>query len=396
MTSDMSRFPALSAVRVIVTDADSRLGLHVIRALGQAGCVVTALAATSRGGVLGFSSRYTSKAIELPPGDYEDVLVPTIEGLGGSHDVVVPVSALSILLLQRNLHSIESELRTFLPPPEAFDVAVDKRATTNAAERAGIPVPRTYHDLDPNRPDDWAATMQEHLPLVIKFADEKRSGSWHPGDRYQIVRSIDELRTEYRRFHKIGGPPLVQEYVEGDGCGFFTIFGPSGDPFVTFCHRRLREYPISGGPSTLCESIHDPILVDLGTRLLKALNWRGVAMVEFKQDRKTGEYKLLEINPRFWGSLPLAIQSGINFPAYQVQMALGQEAAPPGPYPLGKKMRFFLPDLLAVVDQWRTHNKKSVIRSYVSELLDLSIKDGLFDLRDPMPFVTYVRRNIKR
>lgn len=66
-------------------------------------------------------------------------------------------------------------------------------------------------------------------------------------------------------------------------------------------HKRMREYPITGGSSTAAESMYDPELRDLGLTLLKALDWHGVAMVEFKKDSRDGKYKLMEINPKFWG-----------------------------------------------------------------------------------------------
>jgi predicted ATP-grasp superfamily ATP-dependent carboligase len=146
----------------------------------------------------------------------------------------------------------------------------------------------------------------------------------------------------------------------------------------------------------LCESFHDEVMEELGTRLLRALDWRGVAMVEFKRDRRTGEYKLLEVNPRFWGSLPLALHCGVVFPVYQAQLALGLTPDPPAGYPTGRKMRFFFSDLLAVRQQWRTGNRRAVAVRYLRELFDPSIKDGLFDVDDPRPVATYVRQRLKR
>lgn len=130
--------------------------------------------------------------------------------------------------------------------------------------------------------------------------------------------------------------------------------------------------------------------------MLQAMEWRGVAMVEFKRDRKTGEYKLLEINPRFWGSLPLALHCGVNFPVYQAQLALGLTPQAENTYPTGRRMRFFFSDLLAVMEQFRTGNKWLVARSYVQELLDFSIKDGLFALDDTRPLMTYLWQRLRR
>lgn len=394
MTFRTSRAP-LSGVRAIVTDADQRLGLYVIRSLGRAGCRVTALSAAKESKPIGFSSRYAAECHQLPPGDYRDLLPEAIEQLASKHDLLMPVATYSLMLVGRFAERLSGLVPFYTPPREDLHIASDKGAVTRIGRQVGVPVPETYEGLDPDTIDRWAEEMSGQYPLVVKFKDDKRGGGWDPADRYSIVRSPAELVGEYRRMHEVGEFPLVQECVEGDGYGFFAITGPDCEPVATFCHRRLREYPISGGPSTLCESVRDEHLVELGTRLLKAMKWRGVAMVEFKQSRRTGEYKLLEINPRFWGSLPLALQCGVDFPVYQAQLALGLEPRPEPTYPVGKRMRFFFSDLLAVRDQWRAGDKRRVAMRYLRELLDPSIRDGLFEWSDPRPAATYLRRNLR-
>lgn len=86
-------------------------------------------------------------------------------------------------------------------------------------------------------------------------------------------------------------------------------------------HKRIRELYTMGGPSTCAISVYDPKLLDYGLKILGALNWHGIAMVEFKKDSKDGTFKLMEINPKFWGSLDLAIASGIDFPYLLYKMA---------------------------------------------------------------------------
>lgn len=82
-------------------------------------------------------------------------------------------------------------------------------------------------------------------------------------------------------------------------------------------HRRIREVP----PSSAAESTYNSELLKLGRKILELLNWHGVAMVEFRRDSATGEFKLIEINPKFWGTLDLAIAAEIDFPHLAVQMA---------------------------------------------------------------------------
>lgn len=396
MPSTRKRKHPLAGVRAIVTDAQTRLGLYVIRALGRAGCRVTAVSGSETESVIGFSSRYVHRRHRLPCGSYWDTLPDGIEDIASEHDVLVPITTFSMSVVQSSLERLMPLIRFQVPPGESFRTAVDKRATSKAAAELGVPIPHTFHNLEPSTIADWIQENPDLLPLVIKFADEDRSEAWDPAERYRIVRTPEEFCEEFRRMHAIAENPVVQEYVEGDGYGFFTVMAGSGEPVGVFCHRRLREYPTSGGPSTLCESVYDSTLVDHGLRLLRGLDWEGPAMAEFKRDRRSGEYKLLEINPRFWGSLPLSIHCGVDFPVYHVQLALGRSPTPPTEYPIGRKMRYLVTDFLAVTQQWRHGDKGRVAWDYLKELLDPRIKDGLFEFTDPKPGMTYVSERMRR
>jgi predicted ATP-grasp superfamily ATP-dependent carboligase len=133
--------------------------------------------------------------------------------------------------------------------------------------------------------------------------------------------------------------PLVQALVRGCGAGVNTLWH-EGRPLVWFCHQRLREIDLRGGRSTAAISVApDPRMVESAYRMLSALRWHGVAMVEFKRDEASGAYWLLEINGRFWGSLPLALAAGVDFPYYLYQLAIDDTPRPPATYPVGVMAR---------------------------------------------------------
>jgi len=73
-------------------------------------------------------------------------------------------------------------------------------------------------------------------------------------------------------------------------------------------HHRLREDPPTGGQSTAARAYFSEQLKEYGLRLLQALRWHGAAMVEFKLDSRSGQFVLMEINGKFWGSLELALR----------------------------------------------------------------------------------------
>ena len=147
--------------------------------------------------------------------------------------------------------------------------------------------------------------------------------------------------TEYLAVH----PSLIQERIVGPGMGIFVLC-EHGAVRTAFAHRRLREKPPSGGASVLCESVAlDPALLAQAARLLGPLGWHGVAMLEYKQDRRSGTPFLMEVNGRFWGSLQLAVDAGVDFPYLCCQLALGTAARRSGSYKVGIRSRWLLGDL---------------------------------------------------
>ncbi len=113
-----------------------------------------------------------------------------------------------------------------------------------------------------------------------------------------------------------------------------------------FSHRRIREKPPSGGVSVYRESIAaDAGLVARSRALLDRFSWQGVAMIEFKVDEATGTPYLMEINGRFWGSLQLAVDAGVDFPALLIALAQGENPPPVTRYRPGVRSRWWLGDV---------------------------------------------------
>ena len=168
----------------------------------------------------------------------------------------------------------------------------------------------------------------------------------------------------------------MQEYVKGDGYGFFAYY-EEGSCKRIFMHKRIREFPASGGASVCAEAFYDKALLNYGKKLLDALKWNGVAMVEFKLDSITGEFKLLEINPKFWGSLDLSLVSGVNFPYFLVQRAKGEVVAQNYTFNSHKRFQWLINgELYHCIDR-----PKSILQVFKSLFCS---KSDLW-LRDPLP-----------
>jgi predicted ATP-grasp superfamily ATP-dependent carboligase len=154
-----------------------------------------------------------------------------------------------------------------------------------------------------------------------------------------------ELEQKYLAVHQRYPYPLIQEMIPMDGpfLAVGLLFDQAGEPVAGFVQRSLREFPVTGGSSTLRESISDPLLLAQAISLLREIGWVGLAQVEFKIDPRNGQPKLMEINPRCWNSIQLAIEAGVNFPLLLYKVAMGIPFEPVFDYAVGVRSRWLIP-----------------------------------------------------
>jgi predicted ATP-grasp superfamily ATP-dependent carboligase len=193
---------------------------------------------------------------------------------------------------------------------------------------------------------------------------------------------------------------LLQQYVRGEGHGI-ELLASEGRPLAAFQHRRLREVPITGGASSFRESVPlDPDLLEASTRLLEALKWTGLAMVEFRVGPDGAH--LMEVNGRIWGSLPLAVRAGMDFPARMAELFV-DGPPPPGPvetgYRVGVRSRNLSLDVVWIASTLRPRRRYPYLetpsrRAAVAAALGLLRPGDGYDLLeadDPRPQLAELR-----
>jgi predicted ATP-grasp superfamily ATP-dependent carboligase len=313
--------------RVLITDAGRGSAIAFTRSLGRRG--IDVVAADEQRRSPGFASRYAAARVVYPspatdPDGAVEALHRAVCDLGV--DLVVPISDDIGLPLSRARERFDGLCALALPDPEALAQVTDKGATTQLALRVGVPVPETA--LVSTVAEARAAAPRLGWPLVLKPV-ASRIVRDEAVERYEVS-YVNDLSSLEARMAPLEGHTsvLLQQYHAGEGHGV-ELLCDRGEPLATFQHRRLHEVPITGGASALRESVPvDPTLLDYSVRLLRELEWTGLAMVEFRVG--PAGPMLMEINGRVWGSLPLAVKSGVDFPAKLVQLHLGPEAFGPG------------------------------------------------------------------
>lgn len=304
--------------RVLILDCESAAGVESIQSLGRQG--VTVHASSRSSDALGFKSRYVAAKFAQPT--EPNMFVSWIAALDERHDYALIVAATEVSLSALNAAELSELLRqkAVLPSRESLTLALNKEQTWNLAQRLGIPVPLSVQHAE----RDGGMTLP--FPVVVKPVNSKRIAQQEVQEfPVSIVRDATQWKQVLMQSR--GMPFQVQEYVHGRGIGIELLF-EHGEPRWHFAHERIHEYPLTGGGSSYRRSIcPDAKLLDASRMLLRELNWHGVAMIEWKMNDR-GEWYLIEINPRLWGSLALAIDAGVNFPAGLFALAVGSRLPP--------------------------------------------------------------------
>lgn len=364
---------------VFITDGHWRKTLAAVRGLGQQGVRVAVGESTWPATV--FFSKYCRKRLIYPsllfePEKFIEFLLKELKNQ--NYRMLLPMEDATCNLIAAN-HDPVANL-TYLPlvNKEKLEFVQRKDKVLQLAAHIGIPIPETFYITNL----DQLSKLKDQLPYPVVIKPKTGAGAegiiYSPGQ--------GNLIDDYLKVHHRYPFPLIQEKIAGQGPGFGASFlmDENSNVMASFVHKRLREYPVTGGASTLRESVLQDEVRQMGEALLKNLGWFGVAMVEFKYDFKDQTYKLMEINPRFWGSLALAVAAGVNFPYLLYKMACGKKFKPIENYKIGQRCRWLLPgDILHFI-----HNPaRAELKPGFFDFFDRQTTYDIISLKDPMPIL---------
>jgi len=307
------RLPAGARVGAVVVGGDFH-GLAIVRSLGRRGIPVVVVDDELS---IGRFSRYTTRAIHAPNLRKEKEAVDFLLDLGKTLDlkgwVLFPTRDELVAAFSRYKGALSERFRVPTPEWEITKWAWNKWNTYSMAEKLGIPIPRTWcprtlEDID---------KIDAEFPLGVKpsvkedFFYATKAKAWRANTR-------QELRDLFTRAsgHVGTNEVLVQEIIPGDGtCQVSScMFVKNGVVFGSMEAQRWRQHPPEfGRAATFVESISLPEVVEPTLRFLQAINYYGLAEVEYKRDPRDGKYKLLDVNARTWGFHALGSPAGVDF-----------------------------------------------------------------------------------
>ena len=399
---------------VIILDGNQRSALAATRSLGMKG--IDVVVGAEKGRSLASSSRFCNKVFSYPSADTDPpAFLRAVLEMAERYvnPVLFPMTDTTVneILLHRNL--FPEDVRIPFSDHHRYDGLSDKENLFRQAKKLAIPMPETLFSSDYTSRDALISeAVKMGFPLVVKAAHSRAilSGKYIASSAV-YANNPDEMRTILGIAPFDQARCLVQKRIEGPGVGIFLL-ARHGDVLARFAHRRIREKPPSGGVSVLCESIRPPVeALEAATRLISFNDWHGVAMIEFKWDAAENRPKLIEANARFWGSLNLAIQAGVDFPFLLYRLALGERVEGPAEYRIGLKSRWEFGDLdhlLIRLKRGPNHpslsgirvRKRDAIAAFLADFFRSSVVQEVFQWNDPGPFLfeakEYVRNIVSR
>lgn len=394
--------------RVLVTDGNNRAALAITRSLGRH--QYTVFVASESESSLAGASKYCQKCFTYTNPDFnsiqfqEDILeIVRLQKI----DILIPAAETTTLQCLKLKDKLQHECKLPFQKFTAVDLAASKLEVLKIAQELNIPIPDTYFmETKKDIREAFAFCKKQQYPIVIKTSRSRlENNNKNINLRAQYASNEKDVFEIIDQYPDEAFPILIQKRINGPGVGLFACLD-NGYPIATFSHKRIREKPPSGGVSVLRKSYPiNPTIRKNAINLLTKIKWSGVAMVEFKKDEKSDDFKLMEINGRFWGSLQLAIDAGVDFPYIVAQIAEGKRVMPIQSYRLNVKTRWLMGDIDALLSIIFKNRKNLSLPPqfpskwrYIIEFFKFDLKRENFEVlkgSDPGPFFHELRQWFK-
>jgi D-aspartate ligase len=359
------------------------LGLEIARSLGRRGIPVGVV--DDERSITRFS-RFTTWAVSAKNLRDEqscaDAVMTAGRRLGLDGWVLFPTRDECVAAIARNRPALTQMFRVPFRGWDTIRWASDKRNTYELAARLSIPAPRTWYPRSVDELDQIDAEPPFAVKPAIKqhFIYATGAKAWRADTRI-------DLEALFERACRVAGEGeiMIQELIPGDGrfqFAFGTFFKDGASLGSMVAGRRRQHPPEFGRATTFAETVEIPVLQERSERLLRAIDFYGLAELEYKHDPRDGEYKLLDFNARAWGYHGLGRGAGVDFPLLLYEDQLGHPVAPRRARP-GVRWIRLTTDLPTAAVEMRAGRLR--FRDFLRTLAREVDVEAVFSRDDPVP-----------
>lgn len=375
--------------------------LSVVRTLGREGVPVTVLSEYKES--LALASRYCSEPIYLEgfTCDYKRTLNFLIDYANkqDKKPILFPTADPDLIFLSSQRDELEKYYHLYISRREIIENFMDKQKFYHFANKYNYPTPNTFI---PNNLNDIVAISEKmQYPAIVKPAlplswTDKRIQEIVDSKKAVTVGSRAELIDIYKKLSPYTNDALVQEYIHGGDDDLYSLhiyMNKESEPLGYFTGRKIRTYPTYAGIGCFVKSIYVEDIIKKGVEMLQKVNYSGLALLQFKRDSRSGEFKLIEINPRASSWNLLAYECGINLPFLAYADTVGIDMIRPGKQREGISYLFLKNDIKAYLD-YRKHGEWTLL-SWLNSLRGKKVYQ-IYASDDLNPFFVDLSRDMKR
>ncbi len=369
-------------VKVLLLDGYGRQLPTILRQLHDLGCEITTLNCSKLD--IGYTSRYPKKRIVEPQTRYDSIELEKVldrEIFSGNYDVVFPMLEPSTEILTRKIDDYKKYVRIIAAPYDSFMRAYDKQVTMEACMDNGIPCPITKRDDE---------TLDEYIEKVgFPIAVKPRKGTGSIG--FHCIKNREELDALMAKEEFKLEENVLQEYISQMDTQYaaYIMLDKNGDVKSAVITDKARWYPIDGGAACFSRTVDRPDILDYTVRLLRAIDWKCSAHLDFIGDPRDGLAKCMEINGRIPASMKIFEHAGVPVVKQMLQYAFDQEVEEYSePIPEDLRLRYSQADIMWLI---KSPRRRSFGLSWFS---NKRTTDFIWSWRDPIPYFSYTLSHI--
>ena len=386
---------------VLSCSGGSQGDLSVVRTLGREGVPVTVISEYKHSVAL--VSRYCNEPIYIKgfSSDHEkavDFLIMYAKKQV-KKPVLFPTADPDLAFLSEQKDKLEKYYHFFISSKYIIENFMDKSKFFHLANKHNFSIPFTYTPknidevievsnkiqypaiLKPSFPPSWS---NKNIQIIVNHK------------KAVTVNSKDELIGLYKKITEYNKDMVIQEYIHGGDDDLYSLhiyMDKNSEPVAYFTGRKIRTYPTYAGIGCFVQSIYVEDIIKEGIRMLKQVHYTGVALLQFKRDSRTGEFKLLEVNPRVSSWNLLAYECGINLPFIAYADTVGVEFKKPGRQKEDVKYVYLKNDFKAFLDYRK--NGVWTLGSWLNSLKGKKVYQ-FYASDDLKPSLVTMFRNIKK
>lgn len=375
----------LETKKIIIVNGLNRAGLSVASALKQAGDFKIHFVSTKRSYGKSFKKIFHSYLIDNfdfvkinhSNSTFADQLIEIVAKNGT--DIILPIGN-AVISISKIKPKLEKSCKVLVEDYDKLIKFHDKSQTLQIASQLGVPHPATR--ILKNRYEIKTISSEIEYPVVLKARkDTGAAGVWYARDKSELIdlyQRITESEKVGDGFIRDRSNPMVQEYIPGE-LHDVTAFCINGQMKLGLTQKRLITKPLSGGIGIVNVTTKNEQLLHYARKIIDRVKWNGVMLMDFKIDCRDGQPKLLEINPRFWGTTWLTIKAGLNYPYYLVLNAYRLPVDFPKNYKVGLYCRWPTYEFFTIFE--KPYDLLTIIKRFQGFISRFKLKDCVYYLR---------------